>query len=186
MTTITGPGMQGFKAGPEVGNIVVQGINNLSVVVDDGPTGNFSLAQANVLYATVTLCEPGTDHCQSIDHVQVDTGSVGLRVLASKVRSLALPAVEIAVDAGGKVGVTHECYPFVIGGLWGPNKVADLGMGQQWARAIPIQLIDDQASPGLPVPADCTAAVDGQVLNSASALGSNGILGIGSVTLDCG
>ena len=33
------------------------------------------------LFATVTVCVPGTEDCQSIDHVVVDTGSSGLRLL---------------------------------------------------------------------------------------------------------
>jgi hypothetical protein len=187
VTTITGGGLQDLGKGPEVGYAFVEQINNMPVVVDGGPEGIFSLAQANVLYATVKVCEPGTNNCQTIDHVQVDTGSVGLRVLASKVRQLNLPSVELAGGGvTGKPTLSHECYPFVIGGLWGPNKVADVGLGKQVASAIPIQLIQDDPSVALQVPQDCSDAVSGAVLNSASTLGSNGILGIGSVKLDCG
>ena len=58
---------------------VVNGVNNvLPIVVDAGPTGNY----ANGAFATVTVCAPGTSSCQTIDHVLVDTGSVGLRLLA--------------------------------------------------------------------------------------------------------
>jgi hypothetical protein len=64
--------------------------------------------------------------------------------------------------------------------------VADVGLGQQWAPAVPMQLIQDDPQAAIQVPADCSKAVNGTVLSSVSALGSNGILGIGSVTLDCG
>ena len=182
VTTITGPGVSAGTQGPVVTTGFVQAANNLAVAVDGGPAGSFSLGAANILYATVTVCVPGTQAaCRTIDHVQVDTGSVGLRILASKVGGLGLPAVQLAP---GSVAV--ECYPFVIGGLWGPNAVADVRMGQEWAPAVPIQLIDDDPNTKLAPPLDCVNAANGQVLSSASALASNGVLGIGSVTLDCG
>ena len=80
-----------------------------------------------------------------------------------------------------------ECYQFVIGGLWGQNVVADVGLGQQVAPALPIQLIQDNPASNVPqATADCNSWAQGQIMGSASALGANGILGIGSVTLDCG
>jgi hypothetical protein len=172
----------------------VQQANNLAVTVDAGPGSTFSLGQANILYATVTICVPGDrTNCQTIDHLQVDTGSVGLRVLASKVKQLALPPVALTIDAstGNVKARAWECYPFVIGGLWGPTVVADVSIGPQtgpqWATALPVQLIqDNNPSAAVQVPIDCSNAVSGTVLDSVSALGSNGVLGIGSVTLDCG
>jgi hypothetical protein len=162
------------------------------MVVDSGPANIFSLV-ANVLYATVTVCAPGArpgdpppSKCATIDHVQVDTGSVGLRIVASKVGSLGLTSVNLVANGTTVAGQAHECYPFVIGGLWGPTAVADVGLGLQWATAVPMQLIQDDPKAAIQVPADCSRAVNGSVLSSVSALGSNGILGIGSVTLDCG
>jgi hypothetical protein len=181
-------------AGLEVSlpNPFVQQFNNLQVVVDSGPANIFSLV-ANVLYATVTVCAPGArpgdpppSKCATIDHVQVDTGSVGLRIVASKVGSLGLIPVNLAATGTTVAGQAHECYPFVIGGLWGPTAVADVGVAQQWATSVPMQLIQDDPQAAIQVPADCSKAVNGTVLSSVSALGSNGILGIGSVTLDCG
>ena len=183
VTSITGGGLNALRASPPVSVPFLQQSNNLSVIVEGGPTSGFSLSpNANILYATVTVCQPGdSSKCQTIDHVQVDTGSVGLRILASKVSQLGLPPVTL--DSGGQA---WECYPFVIGGLWGANAVADVGLGQQWATAIPVQLIQDDASAAVQVTSDCTKAANGHILDSAGALGSNGILGIGSVTLDCG
>ncbi len=187
-TTITGGGVSGPVSGQEVGGPFFQLPNNLSVTVDNGPMNSFSLGVANILYASVTLCAPGSQtNCQTIDHVQVDTGSVGLRVLASKVGQLGLPPVELDPSSTtGLTGRAHECYPFVIGGLWGPTAVADVQLGEQWAMALPVQLIQDDPGAAVQAPIDCSQAVNGQVLSSASMLGSNGILGIGSVTLDCG
>src|SRR5712692_7557798 len=58
------------------------GMNTLAVTVDPGPAA--AAGTVNTLYTTVTICAPGsTTECQTIDHVQVDTGSTGFRVLAS-------------------------------------------------------------------------------------------------------
>ena len=182
VTTITGPGLDGSRAGPVASLPFVQRSNNLRVTVEGGPANGFSLSpNANVLYATVKLCAPGDPlQCQTIDHVQVDTGSVGLRVLASKVAQLQLPAVTLPT------GPVWECYPFVIGGLWGSAVVADVMLGAESATALPVQLIQDDQNAAIQAPLDCANAANGQVLSSSSALGANGILGIGSVTLDCG
>ncbi len=58
--------------------------NVLPVVVNGGPTNN----ALNQLFASVTVCVPGTSNCQTISGILVDTGSVGLRVLSS---ALTLP-----------------------------------------------------------------------------------------------
>ena len=67
-------------------------VNNVQpVVLDYGPTFNGQQAgHDNALYTTVTICQPGTAICQSIDHVLIDTGSTGLRILSS-VLTLTLP-----------------------------------------------------------------------------------------------
>jgi hypothetical protein len=182
-TTIIGSGVDSFGKSPPAILAFTQADNNLKVTVEAGPNSGFSLApNANVMYATVTVCEPGNAvNCQTVDHVQVDTGSIGLRILASKVSGLNLPHVQTDVNVDA-----WECYPFVIGGLWGVNAVADVTLGRQTAPAIPIQIIQDSANSAMQVPADCDAVSNGQILNSQAALGSNGIIGIGSMTLDCG
>lgn len=183
VTTIRGNGINSLGQSPAVSLQAVQTDNNLLVSVEDGPRG-FQLApNANILYATVSVCSPLDGQCVSIDHVQVDTGSVGLRVLASKVKSLNLPPVEVASSPSLNA---WECFPFVIGGLWGANAKATVGLGRQSTGIVAVQLIEDSVNPALPAPPNCQAAADNQILSSASALGSNGILGIGSTNLDCG
>ena len=62
--------------------------NSMTVTIDAGPAAltNAGEVSANILYATVTLCTPGsTTACTTVDHVQVDTGSNGLRILASAI-----------------------------------------------------------------------------------------------------
>src|SRR5512136_775545 len=68
--------------------------NTLAVTIDQGPMALTSAgyAAANTLYASVTLCTPGSaSACQTIDHLQVDTGSVGLEVLAEVLNGAATP-----------------------------------------------------------------------------------------------
>ena len=196
VTTISGAGLDASGASPSVwlsstqgaytaNKIFIQKANNLEIKVSCGPS-TFSLGcgTANALYATVTVCAPGDQSkCEVIDHVLVDTGSVGLRVLASKVSNIGLPAA--STKAGG-TSQSWECYPFVIGGLWGQVKVADVELGMQRAKAIPVQLIEDDPNALIQAPLDCVNAADQKILSSFTDLGANGILGIGSVTLDCG
>jgi hypothetical protein len=184
-----------------VGGPFVQKANNLQVVVDSGPTvtdgfSSSKLFQANILYATVTVCAlgarpagPQPEKCVVIDHVQVDTGSVGLRLLATaKVKQLGLLPIQLDANAtaGSVAGQAWEYFEFVIGGLWGPTAVADVGLGDQWVSAARVQLIqEDNAHAAIKVakicsPQPCTT------LDSVSSLGSNGILGIGNMPLDCG
>jgi hypothetical protein len=185
-STVTGAGLNSLGLSPSVNLAFVQSANNLQVVVEDGPHGFHLAPNANILYTTVTVCVPGGDpanpaDCQSIDHIQVDTGSVGLRVLASQVKRLALPPLALSPTQA-----LWECYPFVIGGLWGATAGADVRLGRQTAAAVPVQLIEDDASAQLQATPDCYQAADQNILGSALALGANGILGIGSTTLDCG
>lgn len=186
VSRLTGAGLNSLGQSPAVSLNAVQTDNNLLVSVSDGPRG-FQLApNANLLYATVRVYSP-TDASKyvDIDHVQVDTGSVGLRVLASKVRGLNLPPVEITAIPDPVLNA-YECFPFVIGGLWGANVKAKVGLGRQITGELAIQLIEDDSTAALQAPADCRTVTDNQILSSAGALGSNGILGVGSTNLDCG
>ena len=83
-------------------------------------------------------------------------------------------------------GPLAECYPFVLGAVWGPMARADVRIGGEAAPALPIQLIDEASAPTLAVPTDCSAAANGGVLDSPASLQANGVLGIGMVSYDCG
>jgi hypothetical protein len=63
---------------------------------------------------------------------------------------------------------------------------ADLQIAGERAGGLPVQLIDDSATPAYAAPADCVAASNGQLMNSAATLQANGILGVGMLSLDCG
>ncbi len=150
------------------------GPNVQAITVDPGPAGN-----VNLLFTTVTICAPGgSSNCQSIDHVLVDTGSTGLRIVSSVLSpSLALPQ---QADTSGNPFV--ECGRFVSGYIWGPVKVADVKMAGKQASSAPIQVIGDPAFSV--VPSSCSSA--GPSLNSVQALGANGLLGVGLFQEDCG
>ncbi len=186
-TTYSGGGLGPGSVGTTVSLTTPTGINTTEVIVDSGPTG-FSLGAANIPYVTVTVCAMNSSNCATIDHVFLDTGSYGLRVLKSSVASLSLPALTLAANAqfNTPAGTVVECYPFVLGGLWGPLAKADVKIAGETASAIPIQVIDDSPGAALPVPADCLAAAGGSVFNSAASLLANGILGIGMMPYDCG
>ena len=108
------------------------GSNVAPIVVDSGPDpANF--ISANVPFATVTICVPGTTTCQTIDHVTVDTGSSGFRVVSS-VLSLSLPAENLS--SGNPL---YECTVFLDGYTWGSVATAEhyggRGNGFQRSRA---------------------------------------------------
>jgi hypothetical protein len=147
--------------------------NVVPVTVDAGPDGN----SVNTLFTTITLCVPGsTTECQTIDHIQVDTGSYGVRILAS-VLTLTLPTT-LASDGNSLV----ECTQFVDGYSWGPVSSADLQVSGEKAASVPIQVIGASAFPT--VPAACSGI--GPAEDTVTAFGANGIIGIGVFEQDCG
>jgi hypothetical protein len=149
-----------------------QASNVLAVTVNGGPNGN----AINTLYTTVTICVPNTSTCQTIDNIQVDTGSYGLRVLAS-VLTLSLP-VTSATDGNSLV----ECTQFVDGYSWGPVASADLEITGEKASSIPVQVIGSSGFSN--VPSDCSST--GTAEDTVATFGANGILGVGVFEQDCG
>ena len=132
----------------------------------------------NMLQTSVTICVPGTDTCQTIDNVQVDTGSQGLRILASALApTLALPAV---TSSNGSTAAT--CTVFGSGYTWGSVRSADVRLAGEVAPATSIQIIADPLIPA--VPSDCSNS--GLPMLTATTLRSNGILGVGPFGADCG
>jgi hypothetical protein len=131
----------------------------------------------NMLTTSVIICQPGTDNCATIDNVQVDTGSHGLRILASAVPAR-LPLAALTSGAG----VSGECAVFGGGYAWGAVRSADVRMAGQLAASIAIQLIADPSVPT--VPSDCAGS--GPSMLTLDTLRANGILGVGVFATDCG
>jgi hypothetical protein len=158
----SGSGGSGSNSGPNV----------LPVVVTGGPTNN----ALNQLFASVTVCAPGTSNCQTISGILVDTGSVGLRVLSSV---LTVPLTQQTGSGGAPV---VECLPFVDGFTWGPVQTADVKMAGQTASGIAIQVVGVDRFPT--IPSDCSS--QGTAEETLSDLNANGVLGVGLFREDCG
>ena len=148
------------------------GANVAPLIVDAGP----KQLGVNLPSVTVTICSPGTSTCQTIDHILVDTGSTGLRIMyeALKLTPASLPAVKTA--AGDPI---YECFPFADGDSWGSVRTADVQLANGKATGLKIQLIGDPAVPASS--AGCNATQ-----NTVAGFGANGILGVSVFLTDCG
>jgi hypothetical protein len=148
--------------------------NTASVIVDEGPSN----ASVNTLFTSVTVCAPGsTTNCQTIDHIQVDTGSYGLRLLA-QVLTLTLPVETLA--NGDSLA---ECTEFVDGFSWGPVATADIQIAGETAHSLPVQVIGDSRFTNIPANCSGTGLTEE---DTVMAFGANGIVGVGPFELDCG
>ena len=157
-------------------------VNVAPLIVDNGPVSLLLPGQlvgsTNVAFTTVTLCQPGTSNCQNIDHVLVDTGSSGFRVISSQLaQNLNLPAV---MSSGKAV---FECLQYVSSFNWGSVNMADVKIAGEVASNVPIQIIN--ANSNNSVPRSCSRN-GGAATNTVDTFGANGILGIGNLPYDCG
>lgn len=161
--------------------------NYTTVTVDSGPAALTSGANAaialNVPYVTVTICAPGsTTNCQTIDHVLLDTGSVGLRLLQPVLNSTLLAALPEQTDASGNpVG---ECYGFVDSYLFGSVRSVDFTIGGESVHSMPVQVVGDTGA-FASVPSSCSNT-GGVNEDTVQTLGANAIIGIGFTPTDCG
>jgi hypothetical protein len=152
----------------------------------------------NTAFITVTVCMPDGkfDNCQNIDHIEVDTGSTGLRILADAVTptgafNLPLPAVDDPTKSGN---VLAECLQFADGFSWGSVNTADikLPISGEMATNVNVQIIG-AASAGDPSKASPTCLppppINGNscmgLENTVPCFGANGILGVGPFINDC-
>ncbi|MDE1180122.1 DUF3443 domain-containing protein [Paraburkholderia sp.] len=153
-------------------SLKVLSANAAAVTIDNGINN-----VPNMPFVSVTVCAPGTTNCTTIDHVLVDTGSWGLRVFASQLpSSMALPQ-----EQDGSGHSLAECMQFFDGYTWGSVRLADMQIAGEKASSLPVQVIDPSYKS---VPTDCQSV--GSSRSAASALGANGILGIGVFKHDCG
>ncbi|RKP59161.1 DUF3443 family protein [Pararobbsia silviterrae] len=157
------------------------GSNVVTLTVAAGPNPDLP----NTGFVTVKVCSP-TDAtlCDTIPNVLVDTGSVGLRVLASKLTNT-LSSLTQQVDTTSGNGI-DECEVFASSYTWGTVREASVTLGSETTSAGQnIQVINDTSTQG-PVPTDCDSAGAGNIDNSASSLGANGIVGVNGIQYDCG
>ena len=157
-------------------------VNNVQpIVVDSGPSVNGqSVGFANSLYTSVTVCMPGTVTCQTIDHILVDTGTTGLRILASEIQGKALTLPYITDSNSNQIG---NCIQFPNASYqWGPMVTVDVQLADEVAPSVPIQIVGPTNFTG--APAACSAG--GSPAQTVLDLGANGILGVGLFRQDCG
>jgi Protein of unknown function (DUF3443) len=155
------------------------GANVAPIVVDSGPDpANFT--STNVPFVTVTICVPGTTTCQTIDHVTVDTGSSGFRVISS-VLSLSLPAEDLS--SGNPL---YECTVFLDGYVWGSVATANITVSGETASNVPVQIMIPSTTSPAP-PSSCSNQTTGSNEGgSVDAFGANAIIGVGLFQQDCG
>jgi hypothetical protein len=162
-------------------------VNTATVTLDAGPAalqvGSDPYSAFNEPYVSVTLCAPGsTTNCQTIDHVILDTGSVGLRIMQPALNASLLAALPTETDASANpVG---ECYQYVNSYAFGSVRTADFSIAGEKVASMPFQTIGDTGSFGN-IPASCSAG-GGTAITTVQDFGGNGILGIGTTATDCG
>ncbi|MFT3800402.1 MAG: DUF3443 family protein [Burkholderiaceae bacterium] len=164
----------GSGQGPEVSTNTPAAINVVPVVIDGGPSGN----AVNVPFVSLKICTPGsTTQCQTIDHILLDTGSTGLRLISSVLNASVAPARH--TNAAGEQ--LAECFAYVDGTVWGRLAKLDVELGGELLSSVPVHLIGDETSATLPG-SDCP----GPYQNTVAEFGANGILGISTFLQDCG
>ncbi len=160
----------------------VPGNNVAAITIDGGPGA--AVNGINSPYVSVTVCEPGsTTNCQIIDHILLDTGSTGLRLLASVVN----PELSLPQELDTASQPLFECLDFADSYVWGSVRLADVQIADGKAENLPVQLIGDSAT--LTAPDECSRAQSANPLppgDSVAALNANGVLGVGVFREDCG
>jgi hypothetical protein len=175
----TSNGLNGgsLPASPTQQPIPANASNTAPITVGKGVAGVI-----NIPTVSVTICAPGsTTNCQTINNIQLDTGSFGLRVVSSVINPTLLGALPPST-VGTNNARLAECATFADGSTWGSVRTALVTIGgETTTTSIPIQTIGDNANA---IPS--SGCGNGSTENTVSDLGANGILGIGTAPTDCG
>jgi hypothetical protein len=152
--------------------------NTVPITVGRGAAGVI-----NIPTVSVTICAPGsTTNCQTINNIQLDTGSFGLRVVGSVLNSTLLGALPVST-IGSNGAQLAECATFADGYSWGSVRTALVTLGGETTTgSIPLQIIGDKAASTVPT----RGCGSGSAENTVGDLGANGILGVGTAPTDCG
>jgi hypothetical protein len=165
--------------------------NTAQLVANFGPNGSNN-GLINGIFTNITVCQHGTSNCATIDNVEVDTGSIGLRLAQGVLGSVTLSQI---LQTGSPL---LECIQYGDTSYsWGPMALADVTIAGETASSIPVQLLGNTTEP---VPGNClTMPVNPGVPNggnedTVATLGASGILGIagnnfsgdGEGIFDCG
>jgi hypothetical protein len=155
-----------------VGSVIL-GPNVMAIKM--APTGICNVVYSNAPCTSVTICTPGTNTCQTISDILVDTGSYGLRIFSSAINGVNLTQITDGSPANNPVA---ECAQFGSGSTWGPVMTARVELASENPIEIPMQVINSSYNK---VPSACPS-----LETSPSTSGFNGILGVGLFTQDCG
>lgn len=162
------------------------GTNVVNISVDNTVFGT-----VNEPFISVTVCATGTpSNCLTVDHILVDTGSVGLRIFEqpsnsnSSLSTLGLSPKTTLTSAYAPIG---ECLQFVQGNTWGPIKLANITVGQKTASNVAIQVIQSSAATSFSAaPSACQNGGMQTMITDPKSFGANGVLGVGLHLQDCG
>ncbi len=103
-------------------------VNNTNVVPITVNAGEANFV--NIPNVSVTVCQPNTNNCQTIDNIQLDTVSFGLRLVSSAASQVPGNLPAIAASSRGQLA---ECAGFADGYTWGTVRAADVRMGTEQA-----------------------------------------------------
>jgi Protein of unknown function (DUF3443) len=194
VTLIAGCGGGGSSGG---GGGQQQTFHNVAAISVDGQYNSF-----NSVFITVQICPHGSSsNCVTVDHVSIDTGSIGLRVLASSLNTLNAnfltntPMVTATASTNATItGPLAECEQFGGGYTWGSVRNVDISIAgtNETASNVPMQVIGDL---GDSQPTCASQSVTGfQLTGSTNGvanaltntnLGGNGLIGVSLYQWDC-
>ena len=130
--------------------------------MDAGPAALATAQETavNTAFVSVKICIPNGGACQTIDHIEVDTGSSGLRVLASSDSpfTLNLPS---EMSAGGLP--IAECLQFADGSAFGPVATADITLPTHSGKTLSGVNVQVIGATGWTVPVDCPGTAENTV-----------------------
>jgi len=182
--TLWGCGGGGGSSAASTPPVAPQNVANITI---DSFNGN---SAGNTAYVTVTVCAPGTTNCATIDHISVDTGSFGLRLLSSAIDTYnagLLSALPNVLTTGEYLA---ECAQFGSGYTWGSVRSVDFSIPNtdEKVSSLPVQIVGDLE----PAPSTCISqSINGLMLGAqndyttAANFGANGIIGVGPFPQDC-
>lgn len=149
--------------------------NQTSLMVGCGAMGHGS----NTPFISVTICSPGTQICQTIDHIILDTGSIGLKINQSVLNNqLKLPPVLQQITESH----ISTCAMYGSGYMFGSNNFADISIAKLTAPNMPIEIINDTNQSLAPI--TCRNAANGKFSDLMTTYGANGIIGINPMIIE--
>lgn len=156
--------------------------SNIAIAQPAPNVAPITAGTGNKLLVSVTVCQPGTTVCTTVDKVMLDTGSVGLRLHASVFSALPGLLDKLPADRVGSAQV-GECAVFGNFYTWGTLRVADVTIAAVHAPALKLQVYDD---PGLESASasGCDTRYGGLANPTPGRFQFNGILGVKGSSVD--